>query len=363
MARLQKLKLPKGVEIDEVSNDNFFTHPSARSVPTTLAVKDYLHDEIDKHDQAFWPDGLHRNAIINGNFDIWQRGTSFENIGAGNVYLADRWVSRASEPTTDVYRSTDVPGPGSNYSLELRCGKKTAYSNIEYTIEQSIAKTLGVVPLTVSFYVKVVQGTTGLLRLRTRYPGAVDNWSSYSDGQTIKDFVPPSEWQRVSATFTPNATEIERGFALNIVTRQDSETELILRIAQVQMNIGDKPLPFAPRPYAEELALCQRYFISLRGDSQDIWATMGTGLVFSPTIAWVVCPIPTSMRCVPTVISRGNLKLMAPGTIPNPTLSVLYSTSTAVTLQAEFTGGTPGGACILAADADLAGDIWLSAEL
>ena len=42
MARLKTLKLPKGVEIDEVSNDNFFTHPSAASVPTTLAVKDYL---------------------------------------------------------------------------------------------------------------------------------------------------------------------------------------------------------------------------------------------------------------------------------------------------------------------------------
>jgi hypothetical protein len=33
----------------------------------------------------------------------------------------------------------------------------------------------------------------------------------------------------------------------------------VIDIAQVQLNIGDKPLPFAPRPYAEELALCQRY--------------------------------------------------------------------------------------------------------
>lgn len=363
MARLQRLKLPKGVEIDEVSNDNFFTHPSARSVPTTLAVKDYLHDEIDKHDQEFMPDGMNRNAIINGNFDIWQRGTSFENIGTGNVYLADRWVSRGSIATTDVYRSTDVPDHGSIYSLEMRCGSNGAYTNIEQRIEQHTAKILGNVPLTISLYAKLVQGTTGLFRVRTRYPSATDNWSNYSDGQTIRDFTLSHEWQRFAAPFTLNSVEIDRGFALNIVTQQNGETELRVRIAQVQLNIGDKPLPFAPRPYAEELALCQRYY---RGEvASTPYSQFGSvGLVQTATRAYIPYPVAPSMRVPPTLTYAGDFRLLT-GESNYPVTAMYYvgSTSNVVLAVDVASGLTPGQSVILLANNDLTCRINLNAEL
>jgi hypothetical protein len=53
-----------------------------------------------------------RNKIINGNFDVWQRGTSFSALGYG----ADRWRSYYTGGTTTVYSQqsftlgqTDVP--------------------------------------------------------------------------------------------------------------------------------------------------------------------------------------------------------------------------------------------------------------
>jgi hypothetical protein len=59
----------------------------------------------------------YRNKLINGNFDIWQRGTSF-TIAAGEFgYTADRWIiSNTTNQSVTISRQamtlgqTDVPG-------------------------------------------------------------------------------------------------------------------------------------------------------------------------------------------------------------------------------------------------------------
>ena len=66
------------------------------------------------------------NAIINGNFDIWQRGTSFAAPALAD-YHADRFYHViAGAAVHTVSRSTDVPtyaqsGVKSNYSLLVDC--------------------------------------------------------------------------------------------------------------------------------------------------------------------------------------------------------------------------------------------------
>lgn len=370
MARLKTLKLPKGVEIEEISNDNFFHKPSDKAIPTTLAVKDHLNDyvqsEIDRHDQTFMPDGVHRNAIINGNFDIWQRGTSFQNIN-GLTFIADRFSAFAVAPGTVMSVSrrqfaagqTEVPGNPTYYANINISASSPEPGGFNVVIED--VRTFAGQTVTLSFYARSSDNPVVTTECIQHFGigGSADVWF------TVGSVYLTPNWRQIAFTVSiPNISGKTVGDGSSLAFQLlRIHGVCSIDIAQVQLNVGDKPLPFAPRPYAEELALCQRYFISLRGSSQDPWATMGTGLVYSPTVAWVVCPIPTSMRSVPTVTSRGNLKVMAPGTIPNPTLSVLYSTSTAVTLQADITGGTPGDACILAADNDLAGDIWFSAEL
>ena len=50
-----------------------------------------------------------RNAIINGDFNVWQRGTSFTSVVDG-TYVADRWFySKISSAVHDITLSSDVP--------------------------------------------------------------------------------------------------------------------------------------------------------------------------------------------------------------------------------------------------------------
>lgn len=254
MARLQRLKLPKGVEIDEVSNDNFFTHPSARSVPTTLAVKDYLHDEIDKHDQEFMPDGLYRNAIINGNFDVWQRGTSF--TGPNGRYTVDLFKAMTySDTLFTLSRSTDAP-PGSRYSCRIKSTSESivadSFTDLKHHIEDF--EPFRGKYATFSLQVKADQeyiDDGGFLKLYFQYSG-----DGYSPSVTV---YPTTGWARYSATFKL-PSYITSLIVFPRIYRYGVRAGAGVNIAQAQLNIGDKPLPFAPRPIAEELALCQRYY-------------------------------------------------------------------------------------------------------
>lgn len=52
---------------------------------------------------------LERNQIHNGNFDLWQRGTSV-SVGSGaKTYLADRWACARGAFTIAYARQTDAP--------------------------------------------------------------------------------------------------------------------------------------------------------------------------------------------------------------------------------------------------------------
>jgi hypothetical protein len=61
-----------------------------------------------------------RNLLINGNFDVWQRGTSFTGLAG---YGPDRWSTGISGGgTLNITRSTTVPDAGSAYSFLATVG-------------------------------------------------------------------------------------------------------------------------------------------------------------------------------------------------------------------------------------------------
>ena len=106
-----------------------------------------------------------KNAIINGDFNIWQRGSSFISI-ADQQYSADRWIyAKSGAMVHDISRTTDVPtaaqaGRVFNYSLLIDCQtidnsiSATDYCVIEQRIEGYNFLPIAQKPLTLSFWVK-----------------------------------------------------------------------------------------------------------------------------------------------------------------------------------------------------------------
>ena len=78
-----------------------------------------------------------RQAIMNGNFDVWQRGTSDTATAAANLFVADRWrettlVDGGTNPTLTRSRQALTPGDIDNsfYCTRLNTnGAGSSYGN------------------------------------------------------------------------------------------------------------------------------------------------------------------------------------------------------------------------------------------
>ena len=123
-----------------------------------------------------------RNVLINGNYDIWQRATSFTDIaGIWNYGFADRWNGHNDGTDAGTFsQSTTVPNSGSRYSLLLTGASSVTNSNLSQRIESA---NLGGIrdanSLTLSGYVR--SATAGKsIQFYGLAPNATDNFSSYT---------------------------------------------------------------------------------------------------------------------------------------------------------------------------------------
>jgi hypothetical protein len=253
-----------------------------------------------------------RNAIINGNFDIWQRGTSFTPAALSRVFLADRWnVYRDGSGSTVTFSrlpfalgQTNVPGEP---TYALRCYQTVAGTGGTYNIVQQFiegVRTFAGQTVTLSFYARAASGIN-LPEVAISQSFGTGGSPSAEVGVNLDTNVAlTTTWQKFTYTATlPSISGKTLGtngddhvrvrFFLPVNQISD------ISIARVQLESGSVATPFEQRSIGEELALCQRYFQDSRLGLQ------GTATAASQVVT-ASCLYPVQMRDTPTITNNSD---------------------------------------------------------
>jgi hypothetical protein len=211
-----------------------------------------------------------RNRIINGNFDIWQRDTSFSNPADG-AYTADRWVIfyDGSGATRTVSQQIFNPGSteaalGAPFFLrhaQTVAGSGGTYNNVNQRMEG--VRTYEGQTVTLSFYARGTSASLTLATIELRQDfgagGSAEVFTTVASSVVIAG----STFARYTYTVTvPSITGKTVGTSafLELIFNLPVNNTFSLDIASVQLEPGPVATPFEQRPIGTKLALCQRYY-------------------------------------------------------------------------------------------------------
>jgi hypothetical protein len=270
-----------------------------------------------------------KNAVINGGFDVWQRGTSF--VPTTTAYGPDRWQIYRNTTNCTVSRQS----PGSTLSQFQYCGRmqrdsgttQVNSSSFAMTLETSESLKFSGQTATWSFYARAGANFSGssvsALRLYFAYGTGTDQnvvtgftGNVYLINAQVQALT--TSWVKYSFTINIPSTATELGWEINALWSGTAGAADFFEVTGVQLEIGSVATPFARAggSIGGELALCQRYY--------EAYLFAANGLL--------------SAQAISTTATYGHLSYKVPkrGT---PTIA-----ATGGTFQVLNASGTPVGA-------------------
>ena len=307
-----------------------------------------------------------KNALLNGAFDHWTRGTSF-SIGV-NTYTADRFAGNRGSYQSGQTISQQSPGstlPQFNYCARVqRNSGDTQLGSINIWQSLTTANSLRFAGqyVTFSFYIRYGSGmnqTVGAyLYTGTGTDQQINGYTNITLANSIATSI-SSNWTRYSVIclIPSNATEITPILAYN-PTGTASATEYFETTGwQLELGTGTTNFSRAGGNVEGELVLCQNYFRKINGGLMCI-GNSSTDVYTS--IPYVMRTPPTGSLTGPCIIDRYGIGNWTQSTANITTASTYTSTSGIGIVLGAFSGLSQGWAYILRTDG---GSILLDAEL
>lgn len=247
-----------------------------------------------------------RNAIINGDFRVWQRGTSFSIPNQVVTYHADRFFTwNSGNGSVTVSRQDFALGNAiSGYEPQhyLRTAVTSVGTSTEFNTGQRIedVRTFAGQTITISVWMKSDANRTVQVRAFQNFGSGGSTFVQTNLG----NFNVTTSWQRFSLTATVpsiSGKTIGTGSNFTIEFSLPASTQTT-EMWGMQVEKGTIATPFEQRPIQTELALCQRYFLSVGGNEALILFTRGVDA--RPN---VIIPLPVPLRATPSPSYTGTL--------------------------------------------------------
>ena len=224
---------------------------------------------------------INSNLLINGDLKINQRGK--ETYSGSNIYCVDRWMI-----TTQT----------SSYNTITKHFKTTTqYGSIRQNIEN---------------YTDFAGKTLTLsCKISHVVSDADDLYLAFMDGvNTNKVKITEPGILSVTATLTENPTRLSCMIYKTGTSGQACEVV----VDYMKLEVGETPTTFVPRLYAEELALCQRYYYTTTGSNSTGLCGLAVN-AFNTKIYQMLWEFPVTMRTDPTITKNGEFNIQVKGVV------------------------------------------------
>jgi hypothetical protein len=253
-----------------------------------------------------------RNKLINGGFDIWQRGAGPFNLTT-TTYGADRFAGFRQGGVaglTSTRVDSDLNGFRYFNRLQRTSGNTSTATNYFGASFESNAFSIPLrgKPLVFSFYARRganYSGTSGtLFRLYWATGTGTDlAFATATTGEvtTSLDFNLTTSWVRYQMVIpaVPSTTTATRYFFEWIPTGTAGANDYV-DLTGLQLEEGTVATSFEQRPIGTELALCQRYY--WRSISGGVYTYFATGSAQNTSTIFASTSLPVTMRISPTSI-------------------------------------------------------------
>ncbi len=265
------------VTVDQRGRVTGGTNPTTRAgYALTDAAATGANSDITELNAVVKGSVFRKNAIINGNFDIWQRGSSGNVVSGGAAYGPDRWmIFTPTGVTASWARSAFAVGAGYNeakFYLGATFTGIISGSNFRQRIEG--VETFAGKTVTVSFYAYATVAQVCTVSLRQNFgtggaPSAeVLKSGSVNIGAGFQKFTVTMGLDSIAG----KVKGTNGGDYLELIFSFTATQNFTAYLASVQVEQCEVATEFDRRHPQQELALCQRYYEK----SYDIETPPGT---------------------------------------------------------------------------------------
>lgn len=257
-----------------------------------------------------------RNKLINGDFQVWQRGTTFTDpTGPATMYTADRWAAFRGAWTAGItVTKQNVQANSSSIRVQRNSGNtSTATMQLTQSFETIDVKKLA--GKTVTLQVKALKGAnfsavSSALTVQILYGTGTDGnlgsgfTGSTTAGTLAATLTTTNALFTLTAAIPANATQL----AVRMSYTPDGTMGAAgaadyFEVTDVQLEEGSVATSFERRPYGLELGLCQRYFVRLVDKTGN--HSIGNGVAISATGMQLQRFLGVEMRIAPALVLSG----------------------------------------------------------